>query len=197
MSLQPSLSFLTVGNPTSPHTLELYIDFVCPFCAKIFLNAVDTYLKPALTGGKYANKVKLLIRLQPQPWHASSTFTIEAALAVGRVAPAQFYTYALFKNQQLFFNTPTSTQTPLEIRERLVSLAPEGVDKDEVSELLKLSSKGYVAVTDDLKYNIKLGRQNGVHVTPSALWDGLLVSEVSSSWGKEEWEKFLEAKVTV
>ncbi|CEL60803.1 hypothetical protein RSOLAG1IB_04042 [Rhizoctonia solani AG-1 IB] len=201
MSLQPSLSFLTIGNPASPHTLELYLDFVCPFSAKIFLNAVDQVLKPLFTDGVYAGKVKLLLRLQPQPWHGSSTFTHEAALAVGRVAPSKFLEYAteLFKAQEQFFDIPTSTLTPLQIREKLVALAPEGVDKKAVADLLELKStpNGGVSVTDDLKYNIKLGRQNGVHVTPSALWDGLLVNEVSSSWGKDEWQKFLEAKVTV
>ncbi|CAE6438236.1 unnamed protein product [Rhizoctonia solani] len=216
MSLQPSLSFLTIGNPASPHTLELYLDFVCPFSAKIFVNAVDRVLKPLLTEGKYAGRVKLVIRLQPQPWHGSSTFTHEAALAVGRVAPDRFYDYAievrftcpalstpltytqLFKAQSEFFDIPTSTLTPLQIREKLVSLAPEGIDRKAVGELLelKLTPNGGVSVTDDLKYNIKLGRQNGIHVTPSALWDGLLANDVSSSWAKDEWEQFLEAKVT-
>ncbi|CUA66738.1 hypothetical protein RSOLAG22IIIB_00185 [Rhizoctonia solani] len=200
MSLQPSLSFLTIGNPASPHTLELYIDFICPFSAKIFVNAVDQVLKPLFTEGKYAGRAKLVLRLQPQPWHGSSTFTHEAALAVGRVAPTRFYDYAieLFKAQTQFYDIPTSTLTPLQIREKLVSLAPEGIDRKAVAELLELKStpNGGVSVTDDLKYNIKMGRQNGIHVTPSALWDGLLVNEVSSSWDKGEWEPFLEAKVT-
>ncbi|CAE6447923.1 unnamed protein product [Rhizoctonia solani] len=201
MSLQPSLSFLTIGNPASPHTLELYLDFVCPFSAKIYNNAVTAVLRPLFTEGKYASKAKLILRLQPQPWHGSSTFTHEAALAVGRVAPERFLEYAteLFKAQEQFFDIPTSTLTPLQIREKLVALAPEGVDKKAVADLLELksTSNGGVSVTDDLKYNIKLGRQNGVHVTPSALWDGLLANDVSSSWGKDEWEKFLETKVTV
>ncbi|CAE7077269.1 unnamed protein product [Rhizoctonia solani] len=201
MSLLPSLSFLSIGSPAAPHTLELYVDFVCPYSAKIFTNAVHGTLKPLFTEGKYAGKVELLLRLQPQPWHGSSTFTHEAALAVGRVAPAQFYDYAfsLFNAQSEFFDIPTSTLTPLQIREKLVALAPEGVNKTAVAGLLELKSppNGGVDVTDDLKYNVKLGRQNGIHVTPSALWDGLLVNDVSSSWGKEEWEKFLEAKVAV
>ncbi|GAB1525524.1 hypothetical protein RhiTH_008687 [Rhizoctonia solani] len=201
MSLQPSLSFLTIGNPASPHTLELYLDFVCPFSAKIYNNAVTAVLRPLFTEGKYASKAKLILRLQPQPWHGSSTFTHEAALAVGRVVPERFLEYAteLFKAQEQFFDIPTSTLTPLQIREKLVALAPEGVDKKAVADLLELksTSNGGVSVTDDLKYNIKLGRQNGVHVTPSALWDGLLANDVSSSWGKDEWEKFLETKVTV
>lgn len=201
MSLQPSLSFLQIGNPAAPHSLELYLDFVCPFSAKIFLKAVDPILKPAFTEGKYAGKVKLLLRLQPQPWHGASTFTHEAALAVGRVAPDRFYAYAieLFKNQESFFDIPVSTLTPIQIREKLVAIAPEGIDKSAVAELLKhkTTPNGGTGVTDDLKYGVKIGRQNGIHVTPTAVWDGLIAGDVSSSWAEEEWTKFLEAKVSV
>ena len=46
-------------------------------------NKIETILKPLLgPGGKYENKVKIIIRLQVQPWHASSTLTHEAGLAV-------------------------------------------------------------------------------------------------------------------
>lgn len=85
MSLQPSLSFLRIGDPTAPHALELYlgqlytsspsfrhspnrVDFTCPFSAKIFFKAIDPILKPAFTIGNYKGKVKLILRLQPQPW---------------------------------------------------------------------------------------------------------------------------------
>ena len=45
--------------------------------------AIDTVLKPLVdNGGKYDGKVKVIMRLQVQPWHASSTYTHEAALAV-------------------------------------------------------------------------------------------------------------------
>ncbi|KAG9103466.1 hypothetical protein FRC06_010574 [Ceratobasidium sp. 370] len=202
MSLQPTLSFLQVGNPRAPHALEFYLDFSCPFSAKIFFKAIDPILKPAFAeSGKHAGKVRILIRLQPQPWHISSTFQHEAALAVGRVAPDQFWEYAaiLFKNQEAFFNVPVSSLTPVQIREKLVALVPEGIDKSKVADLLahKTTPNGGVAVTDDLKYNIKLGRQNSIHVTPTAVWDGLVVGDVSSSWGEEEWSKFLSAKILV
>ncbi|KAG9093794.1 hypothetical protein FRC07_011414 [Ceratobasidium sp. 392] len=202
MSLQPTLSFLQVGNPNAPHTVEFYLDFLCPFSAKIFLKAIDPILKPAFAdSGKYAGKVKILIRLQPQPWHGSSTFLHEAALAVGRVAPDRFWEYAtiLFKNQETFFDIPASSLTPTQIREKLAALSPDGVDKQQVLNLLahKTTPNGGVDVTDDLKYNIKLGRQNSIHVTPTALWDGLVANDVSSSWGEEEWNKFLGSKVLV
>ncbi|KAG8745205.1 hypothetical protein FRC10_008517 [Ceratobasidium sp. 414] len=223
MSLLPTLSFLRVGNPSAPHALEFYLDrqytdFLCPYSAKIFFNAIDPILKPAFAdSGKHAGKVKILIRLQPQSWHGSSTFLHEAALAVGRVAPDRFWEYAaiVFKNQGTFFDIPASLLTPIQIREKLVALVPEGVDKSKVADLLvhKTTPNGGVAVTDDLKYNsrypasrqskeltwwtVKLGRQNSIHVTPTAVWDGLVAGDVSSSWGEEEWNRFLSANILV
>ena len=44
---------------------------------------------------------------------------------------------------------------------------------------------------------VKFSRQNGIHVSPTVLWDGLVANEISSSWGEKEWKEFLEKKVTV
>jgi len=181
------------------------VDYLCPFSAKIILNAVDPVIKPLVTsGGKYEGKVKLILRLTPQPWHGSAMLLHEAALAVARVAPESFYQYTLvlMKKQTDFFDIPASKLTPLQIRAKLVSLASEviGQEKAEVmADLLTLKGtpNGGVAVTDDLKYNIKLGRQNSIHVTPSALWDGLFQSNIGSSWGEKEWTEFFGEKVQV
>lgn len=51
------------------------------FSAKM-ANKIETILKPLLgPGGKYEAKVKVIFRLQVQPWHSSSTLTHEAGLA--------------------------------------------------------------------------------------------------------------------
>ncbi|SJL02485.1 uncharacterized protein ARMOST_05813 [Armillaria ostoyae] len=191
MALQPSLRPLIIaGRPDAPHTLDIFLDYVCPFSAKLALT-IDAVLKPLFgPGGKYDGKVKAIFRPQVQPWHGSSTFTHEAGLA-------------LFKHQGEYFDIPTSTLTPLQIREKLARLADEVIQSksvtDEFKDLLSLKSSpnGGVAVTDDLKYTIKFSRQNSIHVSPTVLWDGLVASEISSSWGEKEWTQFLAAKVNV
>ncbi len=42
---------------------------------------------------------------------------------------------------------------------------------------------------------VKFSRQNGIHVSPTVLWDGLVANEISSSWGEKEWSEFLASKV--
>lgn len=87
MALKPSLSFLRLGSPASPHILEVWIDYLCPFSAKI-VKSLDENVIPCRSldcamydqttsslfdkviseGGKYNAKLQVILRLQPQPW---------------------------------------------------------------------------------------------------------------------------------
>jgi len=206
MALQPTLRpFIIAGSHDAPHTLDIFLDYVCPFSAKLSL-AIDSVLRPLFApGGKYAGKVKVIFRQQVQPWHGSSTFVHEAGLAVARVSPEHFWPFslALFKRQGEYFDIPTSTLTPTQIREKLASLAAEVIGTGEAAPAVndqltnKTTPNGGVDVTEDLKYTIKFSRQNGIHVSPTVLWDGLVANEVSSSWGEKEWTEFLAKKVIV
>ncbi|KZT05562.1 uncharacterized protein LAESUDRAFT_737412 [Laetiporus sulphureus 93-53] len=205
MALQPTLSPLIVaGRPNAPHTLDIFLDYVCPYSTKT-ANTIDKVLRPLLgPGGKYDGKVKVIFRPQVQPWHASSTFVHEAGLAAACAAPEKFWTFALtlFNRQEEFFDIPTSTLTPLQIRAKLAEIAKETIGASNsvvFTDLLthKSGANGGVDVTDDLKYTIKFSRQNSIHVSPSVLWDGLYQSDISSSWGEKEWTEFFDKKVLV
>lgn len=66
MALQPNLSpLLLLGTLDSPHTLEFFWDYVCPFCTKS-ANTVEDVVKPLLNS-KYAGRVKIIFRPHPQP----------------------------------------------------------------------------------------------------------------------------------
>ena len=74
------------------HTLELYIDFVCPFSGKQLLG-VREHLVPRIHKD-LKDDLALIIRCTPQPWHASSTFTHEAFLAVLKAEPSKAWDFA-------------------------------------------------------------------------------------------------------
>lgn len=67
----------------------------------------------------------------------------------------------MLKRQEEYYDIPTSTLTPLQIREKLASLYAEtavrGDQVDAFKELLKYKStpNGGVSVTDELKYTSK------------------------------------------
>ncbi|KIY70383.1 hypothetical protein CYLTODRAFT_419853 [Cylindrobasidium torrendii FP15055 ss-10] len=211
MALAPSLShFVVVGKADAPHTLDIFLDYVCPFSAKIANGGIESVLRPLLSkGGKYDGKVKVIARLQVQPWHGSSLYTHEAALAVARIKPEAYWPYslALFKHQEEYYDKPTLDLSPTQVRQKLAALAAEslgnaGWSDAATTEFINLvtpqsTNNGGVAVTEDLKYTIKFSRQNSIHVSPTVLWDGIVANEVSSGWGEKEWSEFLEKKVTV
>lgn len=64
----------SAANAPTLHTLELYLDYVCPFSAKMF-NTVYTSVFP-LIRSKYASKVQILFRQQIQPWHPSVSYIL-------------------------------------------------------------------------------------------------------------------------
>jgi len=204
MALQPTLRPFVLGSPAAPHTLDIFLDYVCPFSRKM-TNHFNTSVKPLIeNGGKYDGKVKAIIRQQVQPWHGASTFVHEVALAVARISPQNFWEFhvALMNGQEDFYDIPSSNRTPTQTRAKLIELALPIIGEDKkgaLTDLLthKTTPNGGTAVTDELKYTIKFSRQNSIHVSPTVLWDGLVVSDISSSWGEKEWTAFLESKVLV
>lgn len=68
-----------------------------------------------------------------------------------------------------------------------------------VLELLRLDPEAIASgqrnpgtlVTNELKLQVKFGRQMGVHVSPTTTWNGL-VCDTSSGWSAVEWAAFLD-----
>ncbi|KAL1883541.1 hypothetical protein Plec18167_002545 [Paecilomyces lecythidis] len=186
------------------HTLELYLDYVCPFSAKLF-NTVYTSVRPVIAE-KYQSKLQVILRQQIQPWHPSSTLVHEAAAAVLKLAPEKFWEFsaALFKQQKEFFDENVVNETRNKTYERLAKIAGNiGVDESEVLKLLLISDKpgegGSLnsgnGVTNDIKFMTKVNRVVGVHVTPTVFFDGAEERSISSSFTAAQWEEWLQKNV--
>lgn len=169
------------------------------------------------------SNVTIIFRHQVQPWHPSSTLVHEAALQsaglhrekVGGYPYAWFwcYSYILFKHQTEFFDVNVVNETRNQTYERLIALYQTIFDSQdgrpsedpvrEMREALLVSDKpskdGALnvgnQVTEGLKWAIKLGRQNGIHVSPTVLWDGVVENGISSSFGEKEWVSFFEKNI--
>ncbi|KAG0311071.1 hypothetical protein BGZ99_010406 [Dissophora globulifera] len=63
------------GAADAPHSLEFYLDYVCPFSAKIW-NQVYNHVLPWLEK-EHPGRVQVIFRNQIQPWHPASTLTAE------------------------------------------------------------------------------------------------------------------------
>lgn len=187
--------------PADPkHTVEVFLDYACPFSTKIWrtLSAeVIPYLK--------TQNVSFIFRHQVQPWHPNSTLLHEAALAVEKLNPAGFIPFStlLFNNQRRFFDEATVNKTRTDIYHELTELAASinaVDDKTAMLQLLDIQSNpenptnAGNAVTNDLKYHIKLARGQGIHVSPTVVLDGIRDESVSSSWNLDQWKSWLEPK---
>ncbi len=192
--------------PPPTHTLEVYLDYVCPFSAKIFKTLHSTVVPIIRFNSKWASKLTIIFRQQVQPWHPSSTLTHEAGLAVLRLAPGKFWELSekLFQEQKAFFDVNVVNETRNKTYRRLADLAGEveGIDAEAVYALLvipdKPSADGSLnvgnQVTNDLKLVTKMNRLIGVHVTPTVVFDGV-VQDISSSWDGDQWKEWLEKNV--
>ena len=169
MALAPRFAGQAYSAEVSPkaiHTVELYLDYVCPFSAKMF-NTVYTSVLPNLSK-KYPSKVQFLFRQQIQPWHPSSTLVHEAGAAVLRLAPDNFWPFskALFEKQAEYFDVNVVNETRNNTYKRLATLAASvGLDEGKVYSLLEIPDKASDdgslnvgnQVTNDVKQMVKVG----------------------------------------
>ena len=167
MALAPKFAGqrFAAGAPGAVHTLELYLDYVCPFSKKLF-NTVYTSVFP-LIEKKYASKVQIIFRQQVQPWHPSSTLVHEAGVAVLKEDSAKFWQFsaALFEKQSDYFDVRVVNETRNATYKRLAELAASvGLDESRIYGLLEIPDKpaddGSLnvgnKVTNDLKLLIKV-----------------------------------------
>lgn len=225
MALPPQLRALGIGEFNAPHSLEMYLDYLCPFSNKQ-LHGVYEHLLPMIfdDGSPYQGKVRIILRPYPQPWHATSGLLAESALAIARLAEPvgknllqetnalkdpklnAFWVYSLqiMKRQEQYFDGPGRLKNPDQVRGDFVNLAISTLGEEPkrekgkpllrphergmplgqaVKNLVRVDAEGNggSAVTADLKYCVKVGRQSSIHVTPTmsessrALFDCMLI----------------------
>ncbi|GAA5845539.1 hypothetical protein JCM3766R1_000776 [Sporobolomyces carnicolor] len=201
-----------IGSPAASHSLELFLDLVCPFSKKQ-LNGLKPVIALINRNEDVRNHLNIVIAQVPQPWHASSTLVHEAALGVSKtlveggksfsdqdvVDNFQKYFFALMDKQEEYFDEPTANESPAATRARLADLAVATIPGLDRSALLKNISTGKgnsgSAATDLLKLQVKYHRFRAVHVTPTVFLDGLPEPSISSGFSEEDWMSFLKEKI--
>ena len=179
-------------------TLSAWLDYACPFSAKLF-KTVTTQVLP-----HYGDKVRFVFYHQPQPWHPQSSMLHEAAIGVydlGGVDAFWKFSAALFDTATDFYDANTYDKSRSKIYEELAALAARsaGVSEADLSaKLARIEKAGELntgnACTQDLKFFVKLGRQTGIHVSPTTQLNGM-VCDTSSGWSLDQWKEFLDPHV--
>jgi hypothetical protein len=142
---------------------------------------------------------------QVQPWHVASGIMHETSLAVAEVCGEEaFWQFSkeLFEKRESFTDIYTFDATRHELTEDILNqclLSQSEETFEKVRKYARLNKEtedknGGTLVTQQMKFHIKLGRQLGIHVSPTCCLNGL-VCDTSSSWTLEDWKAFLDPYV--
>ena len=165
-----------------PHVFEVFLEPTCPYSVKTFLK-LDDLLAQA---GKDRMTVK--IRLQSQPWHMYSGVIVRCILAAstlpeGKAAAKAVMAAVAAHREEFEFEKhcrgPNMDATPTDIIARIEAYS--GVRLTEAFGIPDLDR--------EVKWHCKYARQNGIHVSPTFMIDGLVQADVSSGDSVGDWVK--------
>ncbi len=175
---------LTWGH--GPRIFEVFLEPTCPFSVRAF-NKLDDLLKQA---GE--DKITVRIRLQSQPWHLYSGVLVRCILAAstlpgGRETARKVMAAIAAHREEFEFahhaGGPNMDVTPNELIERLENYS--GVRLKEAFAIPDLDRA--------IKWHCKYARQNGIHVSPTFMIDGLVQADMSSGDEIETWVRKISA----
>jgi len=163
-----------------PIEFGLFLEPTCPFSAKAF-GKIDDLLEKAGT-----DKISINIHLHSQPWHMYSGVITRAVLAASTLEGgkdiAKTVMAAVFAHRDDYeFERhaagPNMDTTPNQIIKRIKTHS--GVDVAEAF--------ANPALNQLFKNHTRFARQNGIHVSPTFIVDGLIDSSFSSGDDIEQW----------
>lgn len=167
-----------------PRVLEMFLEPTCPFSNKAFGKIRE------LLSAAGEDKITVKVRLQSQPWHMYSGVVVRAILAAstledGREAAWRVMEAVAAHRDEFEFDKHCTganrTATPDDIIERI-----------ERYSGIKLAAAFDIPELDKaIKMHCRYARQNGIHVSPTFMIDGLVQSDMSSGDAVSAWTERL------
>jgi protein-disulfide isomerase len=174
-----------------PRIFEMFLEPTCPYSVRAF-GKVKALL--ALAG---EDKITVKLRLQSQPWHLYSGVIVRAILAAstlpastlpgGREAAWRVMEAVAAHREEFEFTHhatgPNRKATPDDIIARI-----EGYSGVKLAAAFDIPDLDKV-----LKWQCKYARQNGIHVSPTFMVDGLVQADLGSGDDVAVWAERLMA----
>jgi len=163
-----------------PRVFEAFLEPTCPFSVRA-LGKFDDLLAQA---GE--DRITLKIRLQSQPWHMYSGVIVRCVLAAstlqGGKETAKSVMSAVAAHREEFeferhCRGPNMDATPNDIIARIERYS--GIKLAEAFAIPDLDR--------EVKWHCKYARQNGIHVSPTFMIDGLVEPAISSGDAVSDW----------
>lgn len=169
-----------------PRTFEVFLEPTCPFSVRAF-NKLNALLE--LVGD---DKITVKIRLQSQPWHLFSGVIVRCILAAstlpdGRDAARKVMQAVADRREEFEFTDhcsgPNMNATPQEIIARI----------EKYSGITLAEAFARPALQAEIKWHCKYARQNGIHVSPTFMVNGLVQADLGSGDDISVWAERLLA----
>ena len=167
-----------------PRVMEMFIEPTCPFSARAFGKISQTL---ELAG---QDRITIKVRLHSQPWHMFSGVITRCVVAAstldGGKEAAKTVLDSVFAHREEFEFTdhatgPNMDATPNDIISRI-----EGYTGLELA-----GAFGIPDLDREVKWHCKYARQNGIHVSPTFMVDGLVSPDLGSGDPVSDWVKAL------
>ena len=169
---------LTWGH--GPRLFEAFLEPTCPYSCRAF-GKLDDLLAEA-----GADQVTIRIRLQSQPWHMYSGVIVRCILAASTLpegkAAAKAVMAAVAAHREEF-------EFERHCRGANMDVTPNGIiARIEAYSGVKLAAAFAIPDLDrEIKWHSKYARQNGIHVSPTFMIDGLVRADMSSGDAVSDW----------
>jgi hypothetical protein len=163
-----------------PRLFEAFLEPTCPYSAKAFAKFDDLLAQAG------PDRITLKIRLHSQPWHMYSGVIVRCILAASTLpggketAKAVLAAVAAHREEFEFerhCRGPNLDATPNDIIARIEDYS--GVKLKEAFAIPDLDR--------EIKLHCRYARQNGIHVSPTFMIDGLVQSDISSGDAVADW----------
>lgn len=169
---------LTWGQ--GPRMFEVFLEPTCPFSAKAF-GKLDETLQSAGT-----DTVTLKIWLHSQPWHLFSGVITRCALAASTLGDGKSAARKVLAGVAAHrdkFEPADHCSGPL------LSLSPADIIArvEEFSGLKLAEAYALPGLDREVKRHTRYARQNGIHVSPTFMIDGLVQNDMSSGDEVSAW----------
>jgi protein-disulfide isomerase len=175
---------LTWGN--GPRVFETFLEPTCPYSVKTF-NKLDDLLAQA-----GADRITIKIRLQSQPWHMYSGVIVRCILAAstlpaGKQAAKTVMAAIAAHREEFEFERhcrgANMDVTPNDIIARIEAYS--GIHVKDAFAIPDLDK--------EVKWHCRYARQNGIHVSPTFMVDGIVQNDMSSGDDVSAWVARLTA----
>jgi hypothetical protein len=163
-----------------PRVFEMFLEPTCPYSVRAYGKLDETL---ALAG---ADRITIKIRLQSQPWHMYSGVIVRCILAAstlpaGKTAARAVMTAIAAHREEFEFahhcGGANLDATPNDIIRRIEAYS--GVQLAEAF--------AFPTLDREIKFHCKYARQNGIHVSPTFMIDGLVQPDMGSGDAVSDW----------